>query len=278
MQITEGSDGKVYVQSVILGGPAHLAGNINAGDQIVAVDGKSLLSLSYTSALSLLKTTGSSVEFILSQMSTHQPPMTGSAKPTRKIESKCKMDLSDINESHLKSMRLERTMNKLKRISLQQSENVEKHLTESCYDISNLHKYSNTNLNTHSGPNSHVPYHKHIRYEIEAEIQSPLSPKPFQNLHQFQATPLNKARSKSCMEINNRAVIVDAIPKPNIFEVLESDMPPAIALPRSLGLSRKWRGPVKYPVTPVKKDLVLEDNIENTLSNFSNSDDEQVFI
>lgn len=48
-----------------------------------------------------------------------------------------------------------------------------------------------------------------------------------------------------------------------------------IALPRSLGLGRKWRGPVRYPVTPIKHST----NHYETSSFFNNaSDDEQIFI
>ncbi|XP_017771951.1 PREDICTED: tyrosine-protein phosphatase non-receptor type 13-like [Nicrophorus vespilloides] len=202
MQITEGSDGKVYVQSVLLGGPSYMAGCIQSGDQIVAVDGKNLLSLKYDDALALLKTTGKRVEFILSQLP------------------KSKVDLRELNETHVKSVRLERTMEKLKRLSCG-----EKHLTESCYDAFNHQKHD-------------VPYQKHIRY--------------------------SESESKSCSDIN-RAVIVDMIPKK-----VDEEEAIAIALPRSLGLSRKWRGPVKYPVTPIKS--AVEDCVQSL------SDDEQVFI
>lgn len=69
LQITEGSDGNVYVQSVIANGPADKSKSIFKGDQIVAVDGQSLLNLCYEDALNLLKHTGKSVDFVLSQLS-----------------------------------------------------------------------------------------------------------------------------------------------------------------------------------------------------------------
>lgn len=58
---------------------------------------------------------------------------------------------------------------------------------------------------------------------------------------------------------NDKAVIVDMIPKQGLKR----------ALPRSLGLGRRWNGPVRYPVTPLKKTGGGEDET---------SEDEQVFI
>lgn len=48
---------------------------------------------------------------------------------------------------------------------------------------------------------------------------------------------------------------------------------PNVALPRSLGLGRKWRGPVRYPVTPIKHT-----NNQDASSFLNASDDEQIFI
>ncbi|KAJ3665066.1 hypothetical protein Zmor_000580 [Zophobas morio] len=308
IQITEGSDGNVYIQSVILGGPAHLTGNILSGDQVVAVDGRSLLGMKYKNALNLLTNTGQKVDFVLSRVAPSK--RNSHTQSTLKLgdteQLKSKMNLSNINESHLKTLRLENTMNKLKRLSYPNNNTssssvqrvlysdkvgspVEKHVTESCLDISNFHKYgANTNTSTE------VPYHKHIRYEIESETENLMSKKTLPLCNSSGST-LNKNISKSCNQIYSneaydKAVVVDMIPKREIdanFRSLDrkilncssqednsqqkSTIPP-IALPRSLGLSRKWRGPVRYPVTPVKKTIDRSDNY------FSNSEDEQVFI
>lgn len=230
LQITEGSDGNVYIQSVIFGGPAHQTGNILSGDQVIAVDGQALLGLRYNEALNLLKNRGQTVEFILSRINGKSQTKTSP---------------------------------------------VEKHLTESCRDLANLHKYSSTS--------EVVPYHKHIRYEIEPE----------------NTKMMNKTLSKSCSQLfrgKDKAVVVDMIQKEYIHDTnnvhsldrkyLLSEMIrksennqintttiPPIALPRSLGLSRKWRGPVRYPVTPIKKGIVYNDT-----DSYNNSDEDQVFI
>lgn len=274
MQITEGSDGRVYVQSVIPGGPAHRTGRIFSGDQIIAVDGRNLLRLKYEEALNLLKSTGNAVNFVLSQTNV-----------SRYLPNCSKSKSSDATNSS----KLQRTMDKLKQISQSQIFDyshrsleqlnlddvaLEKHLTENCYDISNLRKYNP--IYNNSVPNNglvEVPYHKHIRYEIEPGF----------------AGVMNKSLSKSCTQIysrenrdnNNRAVVVEMIPKSRTtvenFRSLDRKLPnenDRPALPRSLGLSRKWRGPVRYPVTPVKKTPNSDDNSVDVTT----SDEEQVFI
>lgn len=72
IQVTEGSDGKIYIQSVVPFGPASNTGNVFKGDQIIAVDGQNLLNLKYSDALLILKKTEDTVEFILSQGSAPQ--------------------------------------------------------------------------------------------------------------------------------------------------------------------------------------------------------------
>lgn len=301
LQITEGSDGNVYIQSVIPGGPAYSTGNILSGDQVVAVDGHSLLGMKYKNALNFLTNTGQKVEFVLSRIAPCRQSIH--SQSTLRIGDTAKMDLSNINESHLKSLKLENTMNKLKRLSYPNNNYnlstrvlyndkvgspVEKHLTESCLDISNFNKYGTSNTSTE------VPYHKHIRYEIEPESENLMAKKKLPQSNTSVST-LNKNISKSCNQIYfndiDKAVIVDMIPKSTnmansrsldrkLLKCYDKDnfkqkptIPP-IALPRSLGLSRKWRGPVRYPVTPVKKTMIAND-VEN---NLSNSDDDQIFI
>ncbi|KAG5898827.1 hypothetical protein JTB14_018787 [Gonioctena quinquepunctata] len=193
LQITEGSDGNVYIQSVIVGGPAYLAGNIQRGDQVVAVDGDSLLGVKYKQALNLLKSRGGRVEFVLARML---------SKSTR-------------NNKNLLAISNDKVHSPSRAFSKRQKEEraspVEKHLTESCHDISNLHKY---------GSPTEVPYHKHIRYEIEPEsdnimFKKPLTPKPLPF-----SDSLKRSISKSCSHLyssdRDKAVVVELIPKENV--------------------------------------------------------------
>ncbi|XP_011499995.1 PREDICTED: uncharacterized protein LOC105363889 [Ceratosolen solmsi marchali] len=68
LQVTEGNDGGVYVQAVSVGGSADMAGNVNKGDRIVAINGQSLLNFRYEDALKMLQSSSETVELVLSQI------------------------------------------------------------------------------------------------------------------------------------------------------------------------------------------------------------------
>lgn len=294
LQITEGSDGNVYIQSVIPGGPACKTGNVQHGDQVVAVDGVSLLGVKYTQALNLLKNRGNKVEFVLARLAPekHSQPLCRSR--TNMLAMKETVHIKNNAEHSIDKNRINylSAIDPNQNSKLCESPPLEKHLTESCRDTSNFHKYG-----LPAKYHADVPYHKHIRYEIDSEkdnfkFKTPISAKCFNSL--------SKHLSKSCSHIfndnNDKAVIVEMIPKDNVdpsefhsldrkylkqFQNIErinnesaSTMPP-IALPRSLGLGRKWRGPVRYPVTPVKN---VDDNDADSFNYISTSDEEQVFI
>lgn len=66
------SDNYVYVKELVKNGPGDRSG-ICVGDQVVSVDGKSLLNLAYDDALKILQSTGNVVTLIVSQMFTRKP-------------------------------------------------------------------------------------------------------------------------------------------------------------------------------------------------------------
>ncbi|KAJ4433507.1 hypothetical protein ANN_15816 [Periplaneta americana] len=68
LQITEGSDRGLYVQSVLPDGPASSLGTVHRGDQLIAMDGHSLLNLNYEEAMDLFRCSGTEVEIVLSQI------------------------------------------------------------------------------------------------------------------------------------------------------------------------------------------------------------------
>lgn len=61
------SDNYVYVKEIIKNGPGDKA-SIRVGDQIVSVDGTSLLNLPYEKSLEILQNTGNEVNLIVSQV------------------------------------------------------------------------------------------------------------------------------------------------------------------------------------------------------------------
>lgn len=66
------SDNYVYVKELVKNGPGDRSG-ICVGDQIVSVDGTSLLNLPYDDALAMLQGTGSVVTLIVSQVFARKP-------------------------------------------------------------------------------------------------------------------------------------------------------------------------------------------------------------
>lgn len=66
------TDNYVYVREIIKNGPGDKAG-IRVGDQIISVDGVSLLNLPYEKALELLQNTGNEVNLIVSQVYNRKP-------------------------------------------------------------------------------------------------------------------------------------------------------------------------------------------------------------
>lgn len=67
ISIVQGSDNNVYVKDLVRGGSGERNG-VQIGDQIIAVDGRSLLNLSYMESLKVLQNTGQLVELVISQI------------------------------------------------------------------------------------------------------------------------------------------------------------------------------------------------------------------
>jgi len=73
MSIVQGqSDNYVYVKELVKNGPADRNG-IRVGDQVVSVDGISLLNLPYAAGLEMLQHTGATVSLIVSQIFNRKP-------------------------------------------------------------------------------------------------------------------------------------------------------------------------------------------------------------
>ncbi|XP_055524142.1 uncharacterized protein LOC129717898 isoform X2 [Wyeomyia smithii] len=67
ISIVQGNENTVYVKDLVPNGPGARAG-VRIGDQIIAVDGRSLLNLPYNESLAVLQNTGRTVELVLSQV------------------------------------------------------------------------------------------------------------------------------------------------------------------------------------------------------------------
>uniref|UniRef100_A0A182LS39 FERM domain-containing protein n=1 Tax=Anopheles culicifacies TaxID=139723 RepID=A0A182LS39_9DIPT len=73
ISIVQGNDNNVYVKDLAPNGPGARNG-VRVGDQIIAVNGKSLLNLPYAESLSILQQTGRTVELVLSQIFQRSQP------------------------------------------------------------------------------------------------------------------------------------------------------------------------------------------------------------
>nr|CAD7394232.1 unnamed protein product [Timema cristinae] len=73
IKIIEGSDGGLYIQSVLPHGSAARLGMIHKGDQLIAVNGRSLLNMRYEEALQLLQSLTRELELVLSQSCRNTP-------------------------------------------------------------------------------------------------------------------------------------------------------------------------------------------------------------
>ncbi|VEN44744.1 unnamed protein product [Callosobruchus maculatus] len=218
IRIAAGEDGGVYVAAVML----QRAGerDIGPGDQVIAVNGTSLLGVPYERAVQLLQDAcGDEVQLMIA---TERPSIVVAPSESS----------SESNSGSHRSAE-------------------EKYVTESCRDVHNFKKHPPT-------PPQSVPYHKHIRYEIESDLRcaGTVSTGFKERMEGF---PLMKVFSKSCSNLtsSNTAVVVDMIKKQEAEQdVLDNKNAEAftkVAVPRSFGTGRKWRGPVRYPVTPVRK-------------------------
>nr|CAD7198666.1 unnamed protein product [Timema douglasi] len=73
IKIIEGSDGGLYIQSILPHGSAAKLGLIHKGDQLIAANGRSLLNMRYEEALQLLQSLSRELELVLSQSCRNTP-------------------------------------------------------------------------------------------------------------------------------------------------------------------------------------------------------------
>nr|CAD7438269.1 unnamed protein product [Timema bartmani] len=73
IKIIEGSDGGLYIQSILPHGSAARLGVIHKGDQLIAANGRSLLNMRYEEALQLLQSLSRELKLVLSQSCRNTP-------------------------------------------------------------------------------------------------------------------------------------------------------------------------------------------------------------
>lgn len=304
LQVAEGSDGNVYIKSVTPGSPADLCNKLLPGDQIISVNGKTLLNIKYDKALSMLQAAPQKVELIVLQnankpsgMEYHSSQDVRNAL-TSSIASALDGEFTDdelLNEEALKTiyalikLTKEKVISNMRdkssrqttpsKINLQKSVS-EKNIFEdydsmgtypSQEDFSpkrNMQKFNTWRCQVDNGRPKRRPLSLSIPTDMEL-------PKDY--LNDNKEDLLNKSSLKSIQSSLN-----------SIDKSVKSGSSKSVALPRNFGFSRKWLGPVRYPVTPCKnsnvasEDSAIPDDGNVLKRHFvygaGDSDEDQIFL
>lgn len=286
LQVAEGSDGNVYIKSITSGGPADLSKKLLPGDQIISVNGQTLLNLKYDKALAMLQSAPNIVELIVLQNANKTCAATNPLFPNESNSNQSTeiiplfkdkvangpedLDITDdelLNEEALKTiyalikLTKDKVINRIKEKGSLNTPNrkmLQKCLSENkMYDEFDIGDYTsqestpdkrnNQKFNTWRGQVHHRPKRRPLSLSIPTDFNLP---DDYLNDKLTNDILLKKSSLKSIQsslnEINDNS-------KQNIVSR-------NIALPRNFGLSRKWLGPVRYPVTPSKNS-----NVENSV-------------
>lgn len=292
LQVAEGSDGNVYIKSITQGSPADICGRLLPGDQIISVNGQTLLNLKYDKALNMLQAAPQQVELIVLQNTTKNN-LTNQYNNTLKSESQglestlrhsiasaLDGDLTDdevLNEEALKTIYalikltkdkvISRVKDKSNRQSTPNINILQKCSSENqVYEESDMTDYSSREntpqkkaqkFNTWRGQLNFRPK----RRPLSLSVPSELVPDDYLNEDELKKSSLKSSVTSLDKSAKN------------------------VALPRNFGLSRRWLGPVRYPVTPCKNNIIeqpsaMEGNVvrRHFVYGAGDSDEEQIFL
>ncbi|CAG4988337.1 unnamed protein product [Colias eurytheme] len=303
LQVAEGSDGNVYIKSITPDSSADLNKKLLPGDQIISVNGQTLLNLKYDKALSLLQSAPKVVELIVLQntlkstTAEHQEDRsdTSKSRENKFKESIVSLDaeLTDdelLNEEALKTiyalikLTKEKVVNRIKEKSSRQNTPVRSNL-QKCYSENRV--YDESDLGDQSSQDNSpakkndqkfnswrgiVPNSKYKRRPLSLSIPSDVNLPD--NYLDDTSDILKKSSLKSIQSSLN-----------SVDKTGNSGSMKNVALPRNFGLSRRWLGPVKYPVTPCKNtntdNTAVSSDVVRTrhfVYGTGDSDEDQIFL
>lgn len=307
LQVAEGSDGNVYIKSITDGSSADLCKKLLPGDQIISVNGKTLLNVKYDKALLMLQSAPRRVELIVLQNASKacstdhlniEKPLEASKQLIAKHMSSSTLDvqISDdelLNEEALKTIYalikltkdkvISRMKDKCSRQTTPNQSNLQKCFSENkVYEESDVGNYSSqentpqkrdsqkfntwrgqfTNTRTKRRPLSlSIPAHVDLSDDFLNDHSSDL---------------LKQSSLKSIQSSLN-----------SLDKSTKSSSSKNVALPRNFGLSRRWLGPVRYPVTPCKNSnietetsAIVNENVtrRHFVYGAGDSDEDQIFL
>lgn len=299
--------GNVYVKSVTPSGPAAKTNQIQPGDQIISVNGHTLLNLKYNKALELLQNAREEVEIIFLQSVNNDTKLTshnlqkealqkslGSTNMVSKLlrgESFSKLSAfnpnaavtsnsiqvnkhkstSELFNNDLLNVEALKTINVLLALT---KRNLERKNSQRLQNTGNdltdpgdSYKYSSS---TESTPSKHK--------KINQDRRRPLSVHLSEGVDLFDASADNNLsnRTRSCDNIT--------VLKGNTSYITDIDLSSNDKIGQNQKIStisRRWTGHIKYPVTPSKLTASFDNKTsQNKQFIYGNSlsDEEQIFI
>ncbi|XP_028173685.1 tyrosine-protein phosphatase non-receptor type 13-like [Ostrinia furnacalis] len=312
LQVAEGSDGNVYIKSITPGSPADLCKKLLPGDQIISVNGKTLLNVKYDKALGMLQSAPQTVELIVLQNTLKpssleyqhttisddhsQYPKLRNQKSVS-VASALDGEITDdelLNEEALKTiyalikLTKEKVISRMKDKSSRQSTPNKSNL-QKCFsevqvneesDIGNYSSQESTPQKRNGLAKGkfntwrgHLPNNMPKRRPLSLSIPTDMDlPEDYLDDNEL----LKKSSLKSIQSSLN-----------SLDKSVKSTSSKNVALPRNFGLGRRWLGPVRYPVTPCKNSnnttensAIVDNNIirRRFVYGAGDSDEDQIFL
>ncbi|XP_026756284.2 tyrosine-protein phosphatase non-receptor type 13-like [Galleria mellonella] len=314
LQVAEGSDGNVYIKSITPGSAADLCKKLLPGDQIISVNGKTLLNVKYEKALKMLQTAPHKVELIVLQNAnkssnveyqldaatnfeeSSQCKLTNHRSISQSIASAIDVEITDdelLNEEALKTvyalikLTKEKVIKRMKDNSRQNTPN--RSNLQKCYSENRVYEESDT-----GGSSREITPHKRNTQKFNTwrgqfpnarPKRRPLSlsiPTDVDLTEDY----LNDDPGEAIMKRSSMKSIQSSLNSLDNKSV-KSGSSKTVPLPRNFGLGRKWLGPVKYPVTPCKSttasvetSAITDDAIvrRHFIYGGGDSDEDQIFL
>uniref|UniRef100_A0A182T407 PDZ domain-containing protein n=1 Tax=Anopheles maculatus TaxID=74869 RepID=A0A182T407_9DIPT len=307
ISIVQGNDNNVYVKDLAPNGPGARNG-VRVGDQIIAVNGKSLLNLPYAESLSILQQTGRTVELVLSQIFHRTAPEVEQQQTRPPTVTKS-------NSLYIKNG--SRSASTTPQLDTQQhglpsAQSQAKYFEEGDSTVpkpyAQSHHRKNLAERVSEGPSSTIQrtagadinggsvsqrYTKNVADILRTRNRIALTERSHQLVPQHPAPPAYATLSPSKSMPDLPKILQVYSKQPPTFGGVglpammtgphrnNTRLGSSVKLPGQQGasISRKYTGPTRYPVTPAKDTFKTTVGPVRTQLSLSNaSEDEQVFI
>ncbi|KAG7312496.1 hypothetical protein JYU34_002015 [Plutella xylostella] len=298
LQVAEGSDGNVYIKSITPAGPADKTNKLLPGDQIISVNGQTLINVKYDKALHMLQTAPNDVELIVLQNTTVKKLCdefsTPSVSHVKSVSHSVASGLEDIeitddellNEEALKTIYALIKLTKEKVISRMKDKDYRRTPNkglQKCHSENRVYEETDAvDYSREATPRGQKFHTWRGGGGVPARSRRPLSlsvaaDTPFTDHFLHHGLPDDLMKKTSLKSIKSSLNSLDN------KSVNSCGSAKNVALPRNYGLSRKWLGPVRYPVTPCKNgdppDGAIKDVVKrHFVYGAGESENDQIFL